>query len=239
MNKINITISNSHVNNNKELNDFSIINFIQNIEGIHINSLFEFNKYLEENNLGVFLTYREINIIKRTKLFDNINIDTHPFNTKQISGYRHIYIKDKNNNNLITSTAFGVFVNLKTNKIVRIPNEIIKTINDGNKDETMNVSSRKISYNDKLKETFLLKTNVKRSYIDRYNHMNNSYYIKMVYDLLDENFKYNNIRVEYINAFNINKNINIYLKEKTTNKVIFLLKNDKNILYSVIEFKKR
>lgn len=236
MKKLNLIISNSHVNNKKELNDVSIINFIQDIEGIHINSLIDFNKYLDENNLGVFLTYRQIDIIKRPKIFENINITTYPFNTRQISGYRHIYIKDENNNTLITSTAFGVFVNLLNNSITRIPNEIVLSIKDGKKDNEIPLLSRKISYNEDNEEILIDKRKVMKSYIDRYNHMNNSYYVKIASDYLLEDFNYNRIRSEYINSFKFNENIYVYLKEKTNNKQIFLLKNDKNILYSVIEF---
>lgn len=236
MRKLKVDISNSHVNNKSKLNDFSIINFIQDIEGIHINSLKLFNKYLEDNNLGVFLTYREINIIKRPNIFSKLNITTHPFETRQVSGYRHIYIKDENNNNLITSTAFGVFVDLDNYSLKRLPKEVIKTIEDGKRDKDININPRKISYNKDLKETLLYNTKVKRSYIDRYNHMNNSYYVKIVYDLLDENFKYNNIRAEYIRSFKENDVINVYLKEKTLNKQIYLLKNEDNIVYSVVEF---
>lgn len=236
MRKLKVDISNSHVNNKSKLNDFSIINFIQDIEGIHINSLKLFNKYLEDNNLGVFLTYREINIIKRPNIFSKLNITTHPFETRQASGYRHIYIKDENNNNLITSTAFGVFVDLDNYSLKRLPKEVIKTIEDGKRDKDININPRKISYNKDLKETLLYNTKVKRSYIDRYNHMNNSYYAKIVYDLLDENFKYNNIRAEYIRSFKENDVINVYLKEKTLNKQIYLLKNEDNIVYSVVEF---
>src|SRR5690554_741431 len=165
MRKLKVDISNSHVNNKSKLNDFSIINFIQDIEGIHINSLKLFNKYLEDNNLGVFLTYREINIIKRPNIFSKLNITTHPFETRQVSGYRHIYIKDENNNNLITSTAFGVFVDLNNYSLKRLPKEVIKTIEDGKRDKNINISPRKISYNNELKETLLYTTKVKRSYI--------------------------------------------------------------------------
>lgn len=235
MKEYNVVISNSHVNNLEEITDTSVINFIQDIEGIHINSLTKFNNYMKQNNIGVFLTYRQIDIINRPKLFEEIKLTTYPYNTNQISGYRHIYIKDKYNNNLITSTAFGVFVNLENEKVERLPKEIINSINDKKQDENIKVYPRKIKVNQKNKK-LLEKIEIKRSYIDRYNHMNNSYYVRLTFDHLNSSFLYNKIRVEYKKAFKQNDICYIYKNLEDKNKVIFTLENKNNEIYCIVEY---
>src|SRR5690554_941209 len=119
-------VSNSHINKNKDMKVTAIINAIQDIEGIHIENLGDFTKYINENNMGIFLTYRQIDIIKRPVFNSEIKIITYPYNTNSVSGYRQIYIEDSNNNLLIKSIAFGAFVDLATNKTKRLPKDVIK-----------------------------------------------------------------------------------------------------------------
>lgn len=227
-------ISNSQVGSDTLLDDFGMLNFLQDIEGIHINSLKEFSKYLNDNNLGVFLTYRQIDIIKRPKVFDKIKLTTFPFNTKSISGYRHIYILDEDDQPLVKTTAFGVFVDLDSNNVCRIPKDITKTISDKNQDPTIEILPRKIELSNN-NEMLLDKLTVKKSFIDRYRHMNNSYYIKVATDAYNEDLVYNRIRAEYIKPFKLNDEIYIYLNDKNDEKTVITLRSKENELYFILE----
>src|SRR5690554_1445604 len=235
MNEIEVIISNSHVNNKMELTELAMINLLQDIEGIHISYLKEFSKYLNDNNCGVFLTYRQIDILKKPLFGDKLKLTTYPFNTKSASGYRHIYINDQNNNPLVVTTAFGAFVNLETNRPVRVPKEIIETINDKEIDSNIEVLSRKIEYN-KEKYQLLDKVVIKKSHIDRYNHVNNSHYVAFVIDSYEKDLIFNRIRSEYLNSFKLNDECYIYLVEENNDKTTFLLENTDKVVYAIIEF---
>ncbi|HHT55608.1 MAG TPA: hypothetical protein GX012_03500 [Acholeplasma sp.] len=235
MNEIEVIISNSHVNNKMELTEIAMINLLQDIEGIHISHLKEFSKYLNENNCGVFLTYRQIDILKKPKFGDKLKLTTYPFNTKSASGYRHIYIKDVNNSPLVVTTAFGAFVNLETNRPVRVPKEIIKTIVDFDADPNIEVLPRKIEYNID-NEQFLEKIIIKKSHIDRYNHVNNSHYVAFALDSYQREIKFNRIRSEYLKSFVLNDECYIYLVEENSEKTTFKLQNNQKEVCAIIEF---
>lgn len=235
MNEIEVIISNSHVNNKMELTEIAMINLLQDIEGIHISYLKEFSKYLNDNNCGVFLTYRQIDILKKPKFGDKLKLTTYPFNTKSVSGYRHIYIKDENNNPLVVTTAFGAFVNLETNRPLRVPKEIIKTINDKTADPMIKILPRKIKFNQE-KNQFLDKITIKKSHIDRYNHVNNSHYVAFALDTYNNNLDFNRIRSEYLNSFKLNDECYVYLVEENKDKTTFKLENKDKVIYAIIEF---
>ena len=238
MNKIEVILSNSHVNNKLELSEIAMINILQDIEGIDIANLGEFSKYLDNNNYGVFLTYRQIDILKKPKFGQRVKLTTFPFNTRVAGGYRHIYILDEFDNPLVLTTAFGVFVNLEDSSIVRIPKEITNTINDKEQDPNIEVLPRKISIENN-KHKFLDKIKVRKSHIDRYNHTNNSHYVAFALDSYDFNLDFDRIRVEYLKSFVLNDECLVYLAEETSEKITFTLENNENIVYAIVEFSKR
>lgn len=235
MEELSVTISNSHVDNKKEIKIPEIINLLQDIEGIHINELDEFNKFLIKENVGVFLMYREVNIITKPKFSDKVTLSTYPFQTNSVSGYRHIYLRDQDNNILVNSTAFGAFINLDTYLPVRVPKDIIKTIGDKEKDPDIIIEPRKIDFNDSLLK-YTGSITVRKSHIDRYNHLNNAHYITFALDFLEE-INFDKIRAEYKKAFLIGDIIKMY-KELLGDKTIVVFKNELDEIYTVIEFSK-
>lgn len=235
MYEMKMMVSNSHINKNKEMKVTAIINAIQDIEGIHIENLGDFTKYINDNNIGIFLTYRQIDIIKRPVFNSEIKIITYPYNTNSVSGYRQIYIEDSNNNLLIKSIAFGAFVDLATNKTKRLPKDVIKEINDGVRDEQMDERPRKIDYSMfEFKEVETLK--IRKSNIDRYNHLNNAYYVEFAENVLKDTYKYNRIRAEYLNPLIVNDIMRIEVSNEINNSVIIRIKDLCDNVSAIIEF---
>lgn len=233
MEKINIILSNSHVNNKLEITTYALINLLQDVEGIHINSLKEFTKYFNEHNMGIFLMYRQIDILDKPKFGDEVVLDTYPFETTPISGYRHIYLDDIKGNRLVKTTSFGAFVNLETLKPTRLPKEYKKWIKDGIKDPSINLLSRKIVSNEN-ELRLIEKVVVRKNHIDRYNHLNNAHYISFVLNNMDD-YEFNRIRAEYKNSFLLDEVIYIYEDISSEDKT-FVLKNEQDEIYTIIEF---
>lgn len=233
--EMDLFISNSHVDKNKEMKEFSIVNALQDIEGLHIENLLEFSKYLNENNLGVFLLYRQIDIIGKPKFGTKIKLETYPYNTTSISGYRHISINDENGQLLVMTNSFGAFVDLETYLPARIPKSVIKTILDREQSDLMDCLPRKIDHLEKdglLINSFM----VKRSNIDRYNHVNNAFYIEFALDSFKEEFNYNRIRAEYKKSYQINDEVKVFLNiDKKRHKTV-ILKDQNNNVNAIIEF---
>lgn len=230
-----IQLSNSYVNNKMEMKNISLINALQDIEGLHIDDLKEFSKYLNDNNLGVFLLYRQIDIIKRPKFKSTIRLTTYPYKTTPVSGYRHIYVYDEDNSLIIKTNSYGAFVDLDTYIPTRIPKEIIKTIKDMQQSTLMDCLPRKIEYNIE-DEIFIEKFKIRKSHIDRYNHVNNAYYIEFALDSFNEEINFNRIRVEYKNSFKLDETVNVYHTFNKNNENVVVLKHNNDEISAVIEF---
>lgn len=233
MERLKITLSNSHVNKDLEIKDNEIINLLQDIEGIHINNLREFTNYLNENNLGVFLLYRQVDIIKRPKFAETVELTTFPYNTNRIGGYRHIYMYDSGNNLLVKTNAFGAFVNLETFRPVRLPKDVNEWVKDGVLDSNIEQLPRKINFNENSLK-LVDKIKVRRSHIDRYNHLNNAYYVSFAIDNM-EDFTFNRIRAEYKISYRLDDTIYLYEDLSSQGKT-FVYMDEHNNIYTVIEF---
>lgn len=234
----NIIVSNSHVDKNMEMKEVAIINALQDIEGLHINNLTEFNNYLEENNLGVFLLYRQIDLIKKPTFSNKIKLLTHPYQTTIVSGYRHIYIYNEDNELLVTTNSFGAFINLDSYIPARLAKDIAKSIGDGNQSDLMECLPRKIDYINDNDGILLSEFNIHKSHIDRYNHVNNAYYIEFALDAFKEDISFNRIRAEYKQSFKLGNSVKVYLNKDELELKTILLKNENNDLCAIIEFSK-
>lgn len=230
-------ISNSHINEAMEMKIVAIINAIQDIEGLHIERLGEFSKYINENKIGVFLTYRQIDIFRKPIFNTEIKIQTYPYDTNSISGYRQIYFKDQNDQFLIKSVAFGAFVDLISGRTVRLPKNAINAINDYKKDSEMELLPRKIDVtNQDFK--FIKEITVEKSKIDRYKHLNNAFYVEYAINLLKDINKYNRIRAEYLKPLVADELVKLSMTKEENNKVLVKLSNTLDETNAIIEFSK-
>lgn len=230
-----LKLSNSHVDQDAKMKELAIVNALQDIEGLHIKDLKEFTKYLEDNNLGVFLLYRQIDILKKPNFGETITLTTFPYQTNSISGYRHIYLYDENNDLAVTTNSFGAFINLDTYVPARIPRSIVKTIVDGQQSELMECLARKIDVNEEDIE-LLEEFKIKRSHIDRYRHVNNAFYIQFALDAFDTELEYNRIRAEYVNSFQLGDTVKIYLNKDLNDLKTVILKDQDENISAIIEF---
>lgn len=230
-------ISNSHVNEAMEMKIVAIINAIQDIEGLHIERLGEFSKYINENKIGVFLTYRQIDIFRKPIFNTEIKIQTYPYDTNSISGYRQIYFKDQNDQFLIKSVAFGAFVDLISGRTVRIPKNAVNAINDYKKDSEMELLPRKIDINNQDFK-FIKEITVEKSKIDRYKHLNNAFYVEYALNLLKDINKYNRIRAEYLKPLVADELVKLSMTKEENNKVLVKLSNTLDETNAIIEFSK-
>lgn len=225
-------ILHSEVDNNHKLKILPLINIIQDIEGEHIDSLKDFSNYMFNNNIGIFLSYRQINIIDLPKLNNEIKLVTYPYETNSYFGLRNTIIY-KNEKPIITSYAIGAFTNLIKIKLDRIPQEITNTIPHSSKYD-MDYYPRKINY-DKNNLNFVSTKIVSKTHIDSYNHLNNAFYISFTYDLLPDDYKFNIIRAEYKRPNKIHNELKIF-NQKTNNSIIYIIKTKDDEESCIIEY---
>lgn len=235
MSDIEFLVSNSHCGVNSNMKLVAIVNALQDIEGVHIDNLDSFTSYFKDNNMGIYLMYRQIDIIEKPKFGEKVILTTYPFNTNPISGYRHIFIKDETGRDLIKSISFGAYVNLETAIPSRLPREIVKAVKDGKPDPSMEHLPRKIKY-DNAKSKEIKRVLVEKSNIDRYGHLNNAFYVEFAVNAIENTDKYDRIRAEYIKPFMLNDIVVIKVAEKDEEKIILELCSEEDEVNSIIEF---
>lgn len=228
-------IYSSEIGKNGYLKTLGLINLIQDCENLHINSLEKFNNFLNEHQVGVFLNYRQVHIIRRPEVLEWVKLKTWPYETKGFLGYRNTLMFDSNNEVLMKSYCLGTFINISTNRFVRLPNDIVESIGQYESYSDMPYYGRHIEIHQaddvEQKNDFV----VRRVHIDTYQHMNNSFYVTFAEDLIPD-FDYNMIRVEYKHAVKEGETLTPYVYKYSDKYVITLNKGD--IISCIIEFSK-
>ncbi len=190
-----LCINASELGNNGKVRPTSFINLIQDTESLHIDSLTQFNSYINEHKLGIFLTFRQVDIHAFPTFKTPIKIETRPYEMNSFFGYRNTIIYDDKDNLIVSSYALGNFVDLKTNRSTRLPEEVYNFKLSNPFD--MEYTKRKVFLPEDAK--LILESNIEilRSHIDYYHHVNNMYYVEFGFNSLPDDFSFNRIRVEY------------------------------------------
>jgi len=192
----------------------SLITFLIDCEMLHIDSLTVFNKFCQDNNVGIFLTYRQIDIKRRLKFKDVINIVTFPYETLPFLGYRNTVIYDQNNEIVAESYSLGNFVNIKTEKPIRLSEAVIDNIGKSPK-HPMEYTNRRIILTPDYELVKSVEIIIQPLHIDIYQHVNNLDYVEFVLNHIDQDFEYNRVRTEYKLALKLEDkaSLTIYTKK--------------------------
>ncbi|CCV64520.1 Putative acyl-acyl carrier protein (ACP) thioesterase [Alteracholeplasma palmae J233] len=235
MYKTTYQILSSQIGPSNKLKLFDLINILQDVEGLHIDQLGEFSTSLKDNNLGIYLSFRQVNIKKWPKLFDTLHIETYPYDTKGYFGYRNTIIYNDKKEVIAETYCLGTFMSLDTLRPTKINQEIIDTLDQETRYD-MEYLPRKIGYN---KDNYLSRgadITVDIMHIDSYLHMNNAFYIAFAESLLPENYTIGNFRAEYKKPVLYKEVIHAELYKEESFYIV-VIKNENNDDCAIIEFR--
>lgn len=227
-------LSNSDIAEDGFISLKSIVNLLQDAEGLDIYYSKELKKYLKDNKSGIFLTFRQIDIYKKAGFSDIIKSVSYPTSTNRRFGLRNTLLYNEDNEVIVASNSIGPFVRLNDEKLISIPKEIVESLNHELPFE-MEYLNRKIIISEDVVEKKLDKILITHNLIDRYNHLNNSYYLAIAHSLIPSDYLFNQIRAEYKKAIKEGEYFypSIYFQD---DKVIVNLKDKNSNSYAVIEF---
>ena len=230
------TVGNSQLNADGRLTLGSSIDFMQDCSIFQIHSLETLTKYLDANNVGIYLVFRQIDIVRIPVFGEHLKIKTWIYAVNNICGYRNTIISDEQNLPCINTYAIGVSVNSETERPVRIPENIIKTI-PLHEPFQMEYLPRKIAL---PQEPIAIEKDISvRKYrLDANWHVNNSKYVTIAEEYLPDGFEPARVRIEYKIPAKYREIIKPYLY--STNENIFLvnLSNENGRSFVVVEFSK-
>ena len=159
-------------------------------------------------------------------------MSTWAYDMKAFYGYRNFTMDRKDGKRLAYANSVWVLVDTITGRPVKVPDEIIQQYGRFPQLE-MECSARKIKVpSDMLLGTELI---VPKFFIDSNQHMNNEKYVAIAQELLPEDFKIKEIRVEYKMEAKLGDVIRTSMK-KTDEGVVVLLADLNNKPYAVVQF---
>jgi len=196
MYRIESKVVGSRTDTNGELKLTGALDYLQDCSLQWMESEQSFSKYLSKNNAGMFLVFRQVDVIRMPRYREEITTQTSIFDCKNAFGLRNTNIYDTKKRPCILSWSIGAFVNLKTGKMIRLTPEEIKKVKYDEKAE-MEYLNRKIDVPENNHWENMEKVVVKRSDIDLYHHMNNTKYIDIAHEYIPYNSSVKRLRVAF------------------------------------------
>ena len=229
-------ISASNINKEGKIHLHEAFNFMLDICAFHMDAINVLSKFFVKNNYSVFLKAAQIDIIKTPAYREKLIITDEIYSGKGIYGLRGITIKNEKNEICYKAHLTGVFVNLKTGTPIKLTDEILDDPELNENKIDMDILPRKISVNSnniKRSERIV----IPQSFIDINQHMNSSYYLRVAEDILNEEFDYNRVRIEYKMQVKQGSIIRIELLD-SDNPCVCIYKDKENVHLATVEFTK-
>jgi len=196
MYRIESKVVGSRTDTNGELKLTGVLDYLQDCSLQWMESEQSFSDYLSKKNAGMFLVFRQVDIIRMPRYRETITTQTSIFDCKHAFGLRNTNIYDAEKRPCILSWSIGAFVNLKTGRMIKLTPEEIKKVEYDKKIE-MEYLHRKIDVPADHDWADRERVVVKRNDIDLYHHMNNTKYIELAHEYIPYDSTVKRMRVEY------------------------------------------
>lgn len=171
-----------------------IINYFQDCSTFQSESIGLGVDYFAEHNRAWVLTYWQVVIEEYPRLAQEINIATWATEFKSMLGKRNFCMTDAEGKKLAYANSVWAYMDMKKGRPVRPSAEEVEPYGSG-KPLEMDYQPRKI----KLPESAVKKEPfaVRKYHIDTNEHVNNCQYVQMALEVLPEETRVRQIRVEY------------------------------------------
>ena len=201
---------------------------------------------MQSEELGVGIDYQKahqytwmillwhVQIFRRPKYGEEVTVGTWPYSFKHIKGGRHFVLLDKDGNTLVRANSEWVMIDLKENRIAKIPQEL-RDIYQVGEALPMGDIKKKIVTTEEMEACD--KITVTPFFLDTNGHVNNVKYLSVAEGYIGDKDTYDEFRVEYRNQAFLHDDICVY-RSHIENRNQIVLKNQKDELLVNIEFGK-
>jgi len=188
-------VTTSRTDRNGKLKLFSAFQMMQDCSELWLDSAEKYRDFLKENGFAQLLASRQVEVIRIPDFKEKLTVTTSIFGCEPLFGFRNTFIYDEAGNPCYKSWSLGVFCDLRTGRMKRLPEEVLQACAYDSKLE-MNYKDRRIVVPDSETENFA-PILVQRNDIDYNQHLNNAHYVRIALEYLPENFQVKGVRVEY------------------------------------------
>lgn len=210
-----------------------IINYFQDCSTFQSESIGLGVDYFAEHNRAWVLTYWQVVIEEYPRLAQEINIATWATEFKSMLGKRNFCMTDAEGKKLAYANSVWAYMDMKKGRPVRPSAEEVDPYGSGEPLE-MDYQPRKI----KLPESAVKKEPfaVRKYHIDTNEHVNNCQYVQMALEVLPEETRVRQIRVEYKKSAVLGDVI-FPKVAREENRIVTELCDENGKPYAVIEIK--
>ena len=174
---------------------FSALQMMQDCSEMWIDSEPGVKRFFTEQNMAQLLASRQVEVMRVPEFKEELTVTTSVYGMKPMFGFRNTFIYDAQGAPCYRTWSMGAFVDKATGKLKRVDDDTIASMNLEPQKE-MNYHDRRIILPRETGET-LEPIRVLRADIDYNRHMNNANYVRMAMELLPDDFKVRDLRVEY------------------------------------------
>ena len=222
-----------------ELTNYGILAFLEDIATYH-SGLVGYGVDDVEKNQGAFLLLDwNLEVYKRLKFNDNINVKTYslPINKPSFHCYRNFEIYDVKNNLIATAQSKWLFYNFFQKKIEKLSLEKVNIFKpEGDLEQTENKMIKIIEPKsfEKIKES-----HARRMDIDVNHHMNNLVYLKLAYEIIPDDVYFseelNNLRITYKHQIKLGAKIKICYSRENDKHIVVIKSKDDKTTHAIVE----
>lgn len=223
------------IGRNNEATNKALLAIMQDIACLHSASVGYGVLEIETKKRAWMLLDWKMEVIKRPKYNDDINVETWSRKVERLYAYRDFQLKDKEGNIIAIGTSRWIFVDTERRRPVRLTADIADLYESETDKNVFLEEMEDIKCGDYL---FKKDYCVQRRDIDINQHMNNLSYLDMAYEILPEDIYntkvFNNIRIVYKKEILYGEKVECYYEEQN-NKYIITVKSQGKI-NAIIEF---
>ncbi len=209
------------VDSNDVIKPHAVSEIFQDIAALHADELGCGYEACKSNSLAWIILYNKIEIVKPPKYFSNVKVKTWPKPTRRIEHNREYLMVDENDNTLIKGISNWAIINYETRSVVRKGFEF-----DGEYvTETNYLEPAKRKLDLELINPTYFEYITTCDDLDHNGHVNNSRYLKMIFEHLRlslDNKYINYIEIAYIKEAKFEQTIKIGYNRIDNDKYIFI-----------------
>ena len=210
----------------------SIINLFQDASSAQSESLGVGMDYLKSVKRAWVLNSWQILVERYPKAHEEIEVTTWPTGFRGVFGPRNFCLKTQDGEMLAYAHTLWVYMDIE-NGMPTKPSEEEKAIYGTEPPLEMEYASRKIKMPEEAKVVDTI--SVRKYHIDTNNHMNNCQYVQMAVEVLPEDFRTKQVRVEYKKSAVYGDKIVIKMAEEEE-RIVVELCDEYEVPYAVVEF---
>ena len=223
----------SQIGEGGQVRNSGLVDILQDTSDRHLMEHPVLAPFFRETGSVMFLTHRQVDIIRRPKYGEHIRTKTWTYELNRMYGSRNTLVLGEKGDVCIRSIAGGAFMDMSTGRPIRVSADLIAQVRSYEKLE-MEYLPRKIAIPDE-DPSIVCQVPIRRSDIDMNEHVNNARYFDITDELYNECHKAKRLRAEY--KFPIKHGDRVFAyRYDTEDGCIISLKDEHGKVYCTVSY---